>query len=411
MWRIVLWCCALTIIVPSGLAQSAGGWMKYSPEGTIMQAIETMAIDSTGRVWTAGKNTGVYSLYQGSWTHELDNMSVQALTVDASGTLWAFVDGVLYKRGSEGWVVESEEIFGQVYRAVVDREGTVWAVVNPAEIGVQLIYFKGGVWNGISLPIGTDIVTSLAVATDNTLWVGTPANGVFLVEEGFAHQFAEALPKLPSLHVRDILMGNNSDVWIATNQGVARYDGEDWKVFTKGKLALPESLVPALAFDHQHGLWALTRPLARYHEGMWDTVAWPGFSNGTFTTIAVDKENNIWLGANDGNIVMYDGVTTGVDDPVPAMRVQQHTNVYPNPFHSDLRVAYTVPEEMPVRVVVTDVLGREVRSLVQTVLPSGEHTVAWDGLDTGGRSVPAGMYYCRIVIGTSTSVVAMQKVL
>lgn len=409
MRHIVLWCCVLMFLAPGLSVQAGGDWMMYSPEGTGLKSAEIMAVDSTGRIWMAGENNGVYSLYQGSWTHELDTLSVQALTVDATGVLWAAIDGVLHKRGSGGWLVASEETFGRIYKLIVDREGTVWAVVDPNEVGAQLIYFQDNAWNGISLTLENNMVTSLAVAADNTLWVGTPSDGLFLIRDGFAHQFEEALPKLPSLHIRNILMGHEGEMWIATDKGLVRYDGQDWKVFIKGKLSLPESLVPTIAIDRQNGVWALTRPLARYYDNVWDTVSWPGISNGIFTTMVVDRENNIWLGADDGSIAVYSGVTTGIDPLQPTF--EHPAGVYPNPFHSDLRVEYTVPEMLPVTVTVTDVLGREIRTLVQSVLPPGQHAAAWDGLDSGGRLVPAGMYYCRIIVGSSVSVVAMQKVL
>jgi ligand-binding sensor domain-containing protein len=413
MRHIVLWCFVVMALLPGWSAKASGDWMIYNPEGTGVTSAETMAVDSVGRIWMAGKNNGIYSLYEGSWTHELDNLSVQALTVDEMGTVWAVIDGVLHKRSSGSWSVVSDETFGTVYKIIVDRNGTVWAIVNPDEVGAQLIYFQDGAWDGISLPIGNDMITSLAVAPDNTLWVGTPADGVFFVTQGFAHQFEEALPKLPSLHIRDIYMGNEGEVWIATDQGVARFDGEDWKVFTKGKLSLPESNVPALAVDRQNGLWVLTRPLARYYENVWDTVAWPGASGKVFTTMVVDRENYVWLGAADGSIARYDGVTTGIDELIK--KPYKHlATVYPNPFHSDLRVDYTVPDvpkNMTVTVTVTDVLGREIRTLVRSVLPPGEHSSAWDGLDAAGNQVPAGIYYCRIVLGKSSSLVPMQKVL
>ena len=41
---------------------------------------------------------------------------------------------------------------------------------------------------------------------------------------------------------------------------------------------------------------------------------------------------------------------------------------------------------------VHDVLGRTVRTLVDRVEPTGEHTVAWDGRDEQGRRVASGVY-------------------
>lgn len=407
MQRIVLWSFAMMFALAVPLMPAAAGWMNNSPAGMATHAVKSMAADSAGGIWIAGSNTGVYGFYKGNWIHELEGRQVQALTVDAAGVLRAFVDGAPYQRDAGGWVSINEQVFGNVDRAVVDAEGTVWAMVDPAELSVQLVYFQDDVWNGIGLPIGQEKATALAVGPDNVIWVGTSSNGLYLIENELLHHFDDAMAELPSSHVLDIVQDGNGAMWVATDLGVARYDETGWKVFTKGKLGIPESRVPAIAVDKQNGLWALTRPLARHYENMWDTVSWPGFTAGTFTAVVVDRENYVWLGADDGRIAVYDGITTGVD---PVTSESGHpVAIYPNPFTGELRVEYTIPERLPVTVMITDMFGREIRTLVQDVLPPGDGVVVWDGLDDTGRQVSAGMYYCRLAIGKAMSVVPLQK--
>jgi len=65
---------------------------------------------------------------------------------------------------------------------------------------------------------------------------------------------------------------------------------------------------------------------------------------------------------------------------------------YPNPFSARTRIAYDLPAAARVRLIVYDVLGREVARLVDEERPAGRHEVTWE---TG--ALASGMYFCRLV--------------
>ena len=46
-----------------------------------------------------------------------------------------------------------------------------------------------------------------------------------------------------------------------------------------------------------------------------------------------------------------------------------------------------------VRGAVADVSGRRVRSLIDTALPAGFHSLIWDGMDENHRRVASGIYW------------------
>jgi hypothetical protein len=67
----------------------------------------------------------------------------------------------------------------------------------------------------------------------------------------------------------------------------------------------------------------------------------------------------------------------------------------PNPFRGEIRVPLSGrPGGAVPRVEVLDVTGRRVRSLVPESAGAGR--IVWDGRDSGGRSVAAGVYYLRL---------------
>lgn len=79
----------------------------------------------------------------------------------------------------------------------------------------------------------------------------------------------------------------------------------------------------------------------------------------------------------------------------PAFRVA------PNPVASSTRILYDVTEagDWPVNVGVFDVAGRRLRTLVDQVVSSGRHEIAWDGTDDRQTRLKEGLYFVRVTVG------------
>ena len=76
-----------------------------------------------------------------------------------------------------------------------------------------------------------------------------------------------------------------------------------------------------------------------------------------------------------------------------------HQN-YPNPFNPVTQIDYDLPKEGLARMVIYDVMGREVKELVNQSLNAGYHTVRWDGTNSRGANVSAGLYFCSLSTGS-----------
>jgi hypothetical protein len=70
---------------------------------------------------------------------------------------------------------------------------------------------------------------------------------------------------------------------------------------------------------------------------------------------------------------------------------------YPNPFNPETTIEYTLPKPGFVKLLIYDMLGKEVRTLVNEFQQSGAKSVVWDGKDNQGHLVPSGLYIYRIV--------------
>jgi hypothetical protein len=76
---------------------------------------------------------------------------------------------------------------------------------------------------------------------------------------------------------------------------------------------------------------------------------------------------------------------------------------YPNPFNPSTTIRFALPSDATVRLSVYDILGREVRSLVNSEMAAGYHQMAWDGKNNKGTNVASGMYIYRIEAGSFIS--------
>ncbi len=71
-------------------------------------------------------------------------------------------------------------------------------------------------------------------------------------------------------------------------------------------------------------------------------------------------------------------------------------NNYPNPFNSQTRIDFSLPNESVISLDIYDVRGRFVKNLLQGSVAGGEHVARWDGSAASGQTVPSGIYYARL---------------
>ena len=71
----------------------------------------------------------------------------------------------------------------------------------------------------------------------------------------------------------------------------------------------------------------------------------------------------------------------------------------PNPFNAEATLTYSISDISRTRIVLYDVLGREVRTLLDKVKLPGRYALAWDGRNANGQNVASGVYFCRMEAG------------
>ena len=81
---------------------------------------------------------------------------------------------------------------------------------------------------------------------------------------------------------------------------------------------------------------------------------------------------------------------------VAGFQLQQN---YPNPFNPSTTISYSVEKGGQIELKIYDLLGREVRNLVQQSKTAGEYSVVWNGKDDFGKQVASGHYFYQLKAG------------
>jgi hypothetical protein len=111
-----------------------------------------------------------------------------------------------------------------------------------------------------------------------------------------------------------------------------------------------------------------------------------GLADGIHGFMPVFKKGGICI----GNCV------TGIDDPAPTPTDFALNQNYPNPFNPQTNIEFALPKEQNVVLSIYNVLGQNIRTLINGSQDAGLHNVRWDGKSDAGADVPSGIYFYKI---------------
>jgi hypothetical protein len=135
----------------------------------------------------------------------------------------------------------------------------------------------------------------------------------------------------------------------------------------------------------------------------------------TFDTCWDDRTRSVSFGLSDGlrefPPAIVRGVLTilpeGVDDGDKLPTEFGLAQNYPNPFNPETNIDFQLPKESDVSLVVYNLLGQTVKTLVNGRVAAGEHTARWDGRDQNGSQVPSGVYFYKLTTSEFTQTYKM----
>lgn len=133
--------------------------------------------------------------------------------------------------------------------------------------------------------------------------------------------------------------------------------------------------------------------------------------SGYYAARAIDSSGNVldtWT-----SIPLNPGRQINITLPVGggASFVSLTASNFPNPFNPETVIAYQIPESGDVSLIIYNVLGQKVRSLVSAYQVAGAYQVRWDGRNNNGQAVASGryVYYLKTVQGEITGRMVLLK--
>ncbi len=113
---------------------------------------------------------------------------------------------------------------------------------------------------------------------------------------------------LPLSAVDRVIQGRNGYLWLATQEGLVRFDGLEFRVYRKATTGLASNNIYSLHEDEEGTIWVGTRNggLARYHGGRLERVDVAGLENANIAAIVGDVSSGLLLGLADSTVMHLD---------------------------------------------------------------------------------------------------------
>ncbi|MCX6162582.1 MAG: T9SS type A sorting domain-containing protein, partial [Ignavibacteriae bacterium] len=78
---------------------------------------------------------------------------------------------------------------------------------------------------------------------------------------------------------------------------------------------------------------------------------------------------------------------------------------YPNPFNPSTSIQYDIPANSFVKLIVYDITGKEVTTLINETMPAGKYEAVWNG-----KEFASGVYFARLEAGSYKHIIKMLMV-
>ncbi len=369
----------------------------------------SMATDSTGRAWTAwsseryqeNRNIYVknYNAGSGHWenirriTSNLSQDQDPKICVDGDGNVW--VAWVTWRHGNSdiyeshyngsSWSsprpVTNDAGSDENCVLAVDQDGFLWCIWQSDRSGdweILAQYYRDGEWQGlsnISNSSSRDILPATTLDDSGNVWVlwQTDRNGNWDIYA--SNIFSDLI--LPQITV---ITPNGGEVWYWneihtiewSSQDNAGIDSLDIHLSLDGGVSYP---VLIAHFTGNDSVYDWTIPEIVSYQCLIRVTGYDVFGNTNS-----DVSDSLFTIGEVG-VEEISGMPNCF-----ALDIQS-----PNPFIGKLNINLQIPNKMPVRISVYDVMGRYIETVADAVLSPGYYTIPWS--NTG---IASGVYFLRV---------------
>ena len=148
--------------------------------------------------------------------------------------------------------------------------------------------------------------------------------------------------------------------------------------------------------DFEYGdIWSL-----EYEEGNSPEVSTLGdLGPYSVTSFGTDQYNELYICSFNGTIYKFTQTYSMINHGDLTLKILSLHQNYPNPFNPTTQFRYDVPEAGHVTIMVYDLMGRKIRTLVDKNQKIGHRLIQWNATNDLGQPVSAGSYLYTIQVG------------
>lgn len=232
--------------------------------------ITSLRLDDQKRLWVGTNGNGLFVREQDEWrpiteTVSLADATIIAIVQQKDGAMWfGTFDGLVQRQPESGakpatWQVlgASDGLPGQRIQALfVDSKDRLWVGTNNG-----LAVLNGAGWKiyttqNSALPAND--IRALSETADGQLWVGTWASGIAqLNPDREEWQTLTVADGLVSNGVVALLRDQSGGMWVGTEGGISRFDGNTWQSYQEAE-GLAGGIVTTMYQDHLGIYWLAT---------------------------------------------------------------------------------------------------------------------------------------------------------
>lgn len=122
----------------------------------------------------------------------------------------------------------------------------------------------------------------------------------------YVHDVWQTDDGLPQNTVRSIVQTRDGYLWLATQGGLARFNGVNFTVFDKGNTpAIRNDIVTSLFEDSKQNLWIVTRPQGLLRGNGGQLIEQQSLTEYIVMVAYEDRQGDLWVGTYDDGLVRF----------------------------------------------------------------------------------------------------------
>ncbi|MFH0735265.1 MAG: collagen-binding domain-containing protein, partial [bacterium] len=323
------------------------------------------------------------------------------------------------------WSIQVNMVSGYIYAATEfgifrsTNNGSTWNIFAfagkrvPAFIfdeSINLMYaavlgetlFKstdgGNTWYGKLTGLGCDNVSSIAINSNKDLYVGTLGGKIYKSTD-FADHFTQLNIEYP--YIWSIGINSSDEIFVGTYGNGMYLSSDDGATFVKQN-AITDKFIYAITCEGNKVIAsAWNGGVYVYQSGIessWSQLGMVGFG---VSALMLDK-GVLYAVTSDGKLYKNSTVTSVNENGNNLDYSFSLEQNYPNPFNPSTIIKYSIAEASNVKLIVYDILGREIVTLINNDLLPGSYSMVWNANDKFGKKVTSGIYFYSLEAGKFT---------